>query len=212
LDSWLSLMSTLGEVWKREICWTPKCEESFQELKIILTSVLILKVADLDEDSMVCIYACKEGLGGILSQKDHVVCFESRKIKEHEKNYSTHDLQLATIVHALKMWRHYLMGKRFELRMDHCGLKHLFGQPTINVRQTRWLEFLNEYDIEIKHIRGKENQVVDALSRRSHEVHVLAIYTYKTYLKDKTLEVESSDQLYLQIKRKLTARKFTTEI
>jgi hypothetical protein len=183
--------------------WTPKCEESFQQLKNILTSAPILKIADPDEDFVVCTDACKEGLGGVLSQKDHVVCFESRKLKEHERNYATHDLELATIVHALKMWRHYLMGKRFELRTYHCGLKHLFGQPTLNARKTRWLEFLSEYDFEIKHIKGKENQVVDALSRRAHEVHVSAINMYKTYLKDKILEATNSDHLYLQIKENL---------
>jgi hypothetical protein len=67
------------------------------------------------------------------------------------------------------------MGKKFKLRIDHYGMKHLFGQPTLNAKQTRWLEFLSEYDFEIKHIKGKENQVVDALSRRDHEVHVATI-------------------------------------
>jgi hypothetical protein len=81
-------------------------------------------------------------------------------------------LELATIVHALKMWRHYLMGRIFELRTNQCGLKHLFGQPTLNARKTRWLEFLSECDFEIKNIRGKENQVVDALNIRAHETHV----------------------------------------
>jgi hypothetical protein len=75
------------------------------------------------------------------------------------------------------------MCKKFELRIDQCGLKHLFGQPTLNARQTRWMEFLSEYDFEIKHIKGKENQVVDALSRRAHEVHVESINMYMTYLK-----------------------------
>jgi Mg2+ and Co2+ transporter CorA len=95
------------------------------------------------------------------------------------------------------------MGKRFELRTDHCGLKHLFGQPTLNARKTRWLEFLSEYDFEIKHIKGKENQVVDALNRRAHEVHISAINMYMTYLKDKILEATNSDQHYLQIKENL---------
>jgi hypothetical protein len=109
----------------------------FQQLKDILTSASILKIADPDEDFFVCIDACKEGLGGVLSQNDHVVCYESRKLKEHERNYATHYLELTTIVHALKMWRHYLMGKKFELRTNHFGLKHLFGQPTLNSRKTR---------------------------------------------------------------------------
>jgi hypothetical protein len=74
-----------------------------------------------------------------------VVCYETIKLKEHERLYATHDLELESIVHALNMWKHYLMGKIFETRTDHCGLKYLFGQPSLNVKQSRWLEFLNEY-------------------------------------------------------------------
>jgi hypothetical protein len=84
-----------------------------------------------------------------------VICFKSRKLKEHERLYATHDLELATIAHALKKWRHYLMGKRFEMRTDHNSLKYLFDQPTLNSRQSRWLEFLSEYDFDIKNIKGK---------------------------------------------------------
>jgi hypothetical protein len=107
--------------------WNSKCEESFQQLKVVLISVPILKIAYPYEYILVCMDACKEGLGGVLNQKDHVVCYESKKLKEHERNYATHDLELATIVHTLKKWRHYLMGRRFELGTDHCGMKHLFG-------------------------------------------------------------------------------------
>jgi hypothetical protein len=81
------------------------------------------------------------------------------KLKEHERLYATHDLDLASIVHALKKWRHYLMEKRVELRTNHNGLKYLFDQPTLNARQSRWLEFLYEYDFDIKKIKGKENKV-----------------------------------------------------
>ena len=83
-------------------------------------------------------------------QDNHVRCYESRKLKEHEKNYSTHDLDPAAIVHAFKRWRHYLMGRIFELRIYHCGLKYLFDQPTLNSRKARWLEFLCDFDFEIK--------------------------------------------------------------
>jgi hypothetical protein len=123
-------------------------------------------------------------------------------------NYATHDLELAMIVHTLKMWRNYLMGKKFELRTDHFGLKHLFGQPTLNARQTRWLEFLSEYDFEIKHIKGKENQVFDALSRRDHEVHIANIIMYETYLKDKIIATTNSYQNYLKIKETLQQGSF----
>ena len=108
-------------------------------------------------------------------QDNHVICYELRKFKEHEKNYATHDLELATIVNALKMWRHYLMGRRFELRTYHCGLKYLFDQPTTNARKVRWLEFLCEFDFEMKHIKGKENKVDDELSRKMQEMHVASL-------------------------------------
>jgi hypothetical protein len=91
-------------------------------LKQLLTSASILRIANPNEDFVVCTDACKEGLGGVLSQNGFVICFESRKLKEHKRLYATHDLELAVIVHALKKWRHYLMGKKFELRTDHNGL------------------------------------------------------------------------------------------
>ena len=74
-------------------------------------------------------------------------------MKDHEKNYATHDLELASIAHALKLWRNYLMGRKFELRIDHYGLKYLFDPTTLNARQARWLEFLCEFYFEIKHIK-----------------------------------------------------------
>jgi hypothetical protein len=100
--------------------------------------------------------ACKEGLSGVLTQNGHVIVYESRKLKEHERNYATHDLELAYIVHALNMWRHYLTGKKIELRTNHSGLKYIFKQPTLNASKTRWLEFLSEYGFDIKHIKGKQ--------------------------------------------------------
>jgi hypothetical protein len=84
--------------------WSTKCEESFQMLKHLLTSAPVLKIVDPTKDFTVCTYACKEGLGGVLMQDNHVVSYESKKLKEHERNYVTHDLELATIIHALKMW------------------------------------------------------------------------------------------------------------
>ena len=80
-------------------------------------------------------------------QDNHVICYKSRKLKGHEKNYDTHDLEIETIV-PLKMWRHYLMGRIFELRTYHCGLKYLFDQITLNGRKGRWLEFLCEFDLK----------------------------------------------------------------
>ena len=85
------------------------------------------------------------------------------------------------------------MGRRFELRTDHNGLKYLFDQPTLNARQSRWLEFLCGYDFDIKHIKGNQNKVADALSRRVHELHVMAISMYQTDIKRKILEATNVD-------------------
>jgi hypothetical protein len=93
--------------------WTTKCEESFQHLKDLLTSAPVLKVAGSNEVFFVCTDACKEGLGRVFIQNGHVICYESIKLKEHEKNYATHDFELATIIHVLKMWKHYLMEIKF---------------------------------------------------------------------------------------------------
>ena len=158
--------------------WTLECEKSFEYLKKLLTSAPILRIADPNEDFIVCTDACKEGLGGVLSQNGFVICYESRKLKEHERLYATHDLDLVAIVHALKKWRHYPIGNRFELRTDHNGLKYLFDQPTLNARQSRWIYFLCEYDFDIKHIKGKENKVVVAISRRVHELNDKTISMY----------------------------------
>jgi hypothetical protein len=172
-------------------------------LKQLLTSAPILKIADPSKDYVVCTDACKEGLGGVLIQEGSVICYESRKMKENEKNYATHDLELASVVHALRKWRHYLMGKKFELRTDHNGLKYLFDQATLNARQIRWLEFLCEYDFDIRHIKGKDNKVADALSRKVHELHVTAISMYITELKDRIVEAASVDLQYKRLVAKL---------
>jgi hypothetical protein len=84
--------------------WSQKCQESFDKLKGLLTTTPILKVVDPYKYFTVCVDASKEGLGGVLTQDGHVICYESCKLKEHERNYVTHDLELAVVIHALKMW------------------------------------------------------------------------------------------------------------
>jgi hypothetical protein len=158
----------------------------------LLTSDPIPRIVDPNEDFMVCTDACKEGLGGVLSQNGFIICYESRKLKEHERNYANHDLELAPIVHALNKWRHYLMGRRFKLRTNHNGLKYLFDQPTLNTRQSRWLEFMCEYDFDIKHIKGKENKVAGVLNRRVQKLHATTISMYRTDIKGRILEAANA--------------------
>jgi hypothetical protein len=184
----------------------------FQQLKQLLTSAPILRFADPNEYFVVCTDACKEGLGGVLSHNGFVICYESIKLKEHERNYAIHDLDLATIVHTLKKWRHYLMGRRFELRTYHNGLKYLFDHPTLNARQSRWLEFLCEYDFDIKHIKGKENKVVDALNIRVHELYDTTISMYWTDVKGRISEAANTDLQYRDLVANLQQGKMPQKV
>ena len=104
---------------------------------------------------MVCKDAYNDGLGGVLTQDGHVISYESRKLKIHEKNYATYDLELAAVIHALKMWRHHLIGRKIILMTNNKGLKYLLDQPNLNARRARWLAFLSGYDFEIQHIKRK---------------------------------------------------------
>jgi hypothetical protein len=106
-------------------------------------------------------------------QDGHVVVYASQQLRKHEVNYLTHDLELATVVHTLKIWRHYLMGKRCELYTDHKSLKYIFTQLDLNLRQRRWLELIKDYDLGINYDPGKANVVANALSRRSHGNHLV---------------------------------------
>jgi hypothetical protein len=105
--------------------WIVECEKNFNFLEL-LTSAHVLKIVDPNEIFVVCTDACKEGLGGVLTQNGYVIGYECRNLKENERNYATQDLELVSIFHVLNMWRHYLMGKRFELRIDHIGQNYLF--------------------------------------------------------------------------------------
>jgi hypothetical protein len=176
--------------------WTPKCEERFQSLKHLLTHAPMLKIADPETDFLVCTDAYKEGLGGVLMQEGSVVFYESRKLNEHEVNYVTHDLELAAIVHALKMWRHYLLGRKFVLMTHHCGLPHLFDQPKLNARQARWMDLLSEFDFKIKHIKGKENKVADALSKSMKTICLEVVSTCETNVKERVSNAQETDTFF----------------
>jgi ribonuclease HI len=147
--------------------WTPTCKASFQELKKRLTTAPVLVMPDMEKPFSIYYDASGQGLGSVFMQDDHVVSYTSRQLKKHEVNYPTHDLELAAVVHALKIWRHYLMGKRCELYTDHKILKYIFTQSNLNLWQRRWLELIKDYDLGINYHPGKANVVADALSRRS---------------------------------------------
>ncbi|KAI3810176.1 hypothetical protein L1987_19786 [Smallanthus sonchifolius] len=146
--------------------WTDKQESAFQLLKQKLCSAPILSLPEGTDNFIVYCDASHQGLGCVLMQREKVIAYASRQLKVHEKNYTTHDLELGAVVFALKIWRHYLYGTKCTIFTDHKSLQHIFNQKELNMRQRRWVELLNDYDCDIKYHPGKANVVADALSRK----------------------------------------------
>jgi hypothetical protein len=145
-------------------------------------------------------------------QDGQVVSYASRQLRKHEENYPTHDLELATVVHALKIWRHYLICHRCEIYSDHKSLKYIFTQNDLNLRQRRWLELIRDYDVGINYHPGKANVVADALSRKKHcnatfakrippELHKEIKYLNLTIVNDTTVAMEVEPTLDAEIQK-----------
>ncbi|GJZ54791.1 putative reverse transcriptase domain-containing protein [Tanacetum coccineum] len=118
------------------------------------------------ENFIVYCDASHKGFSAVLLQNEKVIAYASRQLKIHEKNYTTHDLELGAVVFALKIWRHYLYGIKCTVFTDHKSLQHILDQKELNIRHRHWLEFLSDYDCEICYHPGTANVVVDALSKK----------------------------------------------
>jgi hypothetical protein len=110
----------------RELKWDWKCQVSFNQLKLRLMSPPILIMLDLQKGFDIYCDACDQGLGCVLMQEGHMITYVSRQVRKHELNYPTHDLELAAVVHALKIWRHYIMGTKCQVYTDHKSFKYIF--------------------------------------------------------------------------------------
>ena len=161
--------------------WDDKCEEAFQTLKARLTTAPVLATPDSTKPFDVYCDASGTGLGCVLMQDNRVIAYASRSLRNHEKNYPTHDLELAAVIHALKLWRHHLMGTHCNIYTDHKSLKYIFTQADLNMRQRRWLELIKDYDLEVHYHPGKANVVADALSRKS-QCHCLFVEPFNETL------------------------------
>ena len=139
--------------------WDDSCEEAFRELKQRLTTTPILTMSNSDEPYVVFIDASGTGLGGVLMQNGKVVAYASCQLKPHEKNYPTHDLELAVVIFSLNNLEMYLYGENFELYFDHKSLKYLFTQRDLNLRQRRRVEYRVNYDFTLRYSHGKANAV-----------------------------------------------------
>jgi ribonuclease HI len=158
-------LTTLLEKGK-EFKWDEKCQASFEELKKRLTTSPVLIMPDIHKGFDMYCDASRQGLGCVLMQEGKVVAYALRQLRKHEQNYPTHDLELAAVVHALKIWRHYMIGNKCQIFTDHKSLKYIFTQKDLNLRQRIWLELIKDYDLDIQYHPGKANVVADALSRK----------------------------------------------
>ncbi|KAJ9547337.1 hypothetical protein OSB04_019880 [Centaurea solstitialis] len=150
----------------KKFVWEEKQEEALQILKYKLCNAPILALPEGTDNFVVYCDASHQGLGCVLMQNEKVIAYASRQLKIHEKNYTTHDLELGAVVFPLEIWRHYLYGTKCTIFTDHKSLQHILDQKMLNIRQRRWVELLNDYDCEIKYHPGKVNVVADALSRK----------------------------------------------
>ncbi|GJT46973.1 putative reverse transcriptase domain-containing protein [Tanacetum coccineum] len=150
--------------------WGEKEENAFQLIKQKLCSAPILALPEGSEDFVVYCDVSHKGLGAVFfwwkCKREKVIAYAYRQLKVHEKNYTTQDLELGSVVFALKIWRHYLYGTRCTVFTDHKSLQHILDQKELNMRQRRWLELLSDYDCDIRYHPGKANVVADALSRK----------------------------------------------
>ena len=147
--------------------WDDTCEQSFQKLKDCLTTAPVLALPTDQGGMTVYCDASRVRLGCVLMQNGKVIAYASRKLRRHELNYPTHDLEMAAVIFAVKIWRHYLYGEKCEIYTDHKSLQYIQQQRDLNLRQRRWVELLKDYDCQILYHPGKANVVADALSRKS---------------------------------------------
>jgi hypothetical protein len=152
--------------------WSEACEKAFHTLRQHLTSAPVLVQPDNSKPFEVFCDASGTGLGCVLMQEGRVIAYALLELRPHKINYPTHDLELAVVVHALKIWRHYLMGNHCNIFTDHKSLKYIFTQSKLNMRQRRWFELIKDYDLEVHYHPGKANVVADALSHKVHCNHL----------------------------------------
>ena len=142
-----------------------------------MSSCPVLALPDFSQPFVVECDASGEGLGAVLMQNHHPIAFESKKLKNYECHYSIYDKEMLAILHALTKFRQYLVGNKFKIKTDHNSLKYFLEQKELNERQQKWVSKVQAYDFEIEYVKGKNNIVVDALSRRPASLSFMSIST-----------------------------------
>jgi hypothetical protein len=170
IPNFSKIVKPITDLLKKEekFVWNTERDKAFWTLKKLLTTSPVLEQPDITKSFDVYCDASGTGLGCVLMQEGRVIAYSSRQLRTHEEHYPTHDLELAAVVHALRTWRHYLLGNVAHIFTNHKSLKYFFTQADQNMRQRRWLELIKDYNLEIHYHPGKANVVADALSHKAH--------------------------------------------
>jgi hypothetical protein len=160
---------------KNSFHWNEESEKCFRNLKEIMSTTPVLATPDFSKPFIIECDASGFGIGAIMMQDGHPIAFESRKLNKKEGLQSTYNKEMLAIMHALTKWRQYLLGSKFSVRTDHNSLQYLLQQKTLTTEQQKWIEKIATFDMEILHKRGKDNIVVDSLSRKDEEAQVFAV-------------------------------------
>ena len=142
-----------GVAWK----WSDRCQTSFEDLKAAMMKDPVLALPDITKPFEVQTDASDFALGGVLLQECHPVTYESRKLSEAEKNYTAQEKEMLAVIHCLRTWRHYILGSKFLVKTDNSAVSHFFTQPKLTSKQSRWHEFIAEFDFHFEHKAGHTN-------------------------------------------------------
>lgn len=220
LEKHLSSLTPLTSVKMdaKSFAWGEKEEVAFQNIKRLITTLPCLKNLDYDSDEPVWLFtdASASGIGAALFQGKEwdlssPIAYESRLMTPAEQNYPVHEQELLAIVHALTKWRLLLLGMKVNVMTDHHSITHLLKQRTLSWRQARWLERLSEFDLKLNYIRGKENTIADALSRKDADEEAAAVTVMEGSIPSKIMaNIKAgyeADQFCRQLRSVLPLRK-----
>jgi hypothetical protein len=187
-----TIAAPLHELAKKGVSfnWGPTHQQVFDTLKSKLTQAPLLQLPDFDKMFELECDASGLGIGGVLLEGGKLVAFFSEKLSGPSLNYSIDDKELYALVRVLHTWQHYLWSREFVIHSYHESLKYLKGQGNLNKRHARWIEFIETFPYIIKHKKGKDSIIADALSRR---YNMLSQLDYKIFCLKTLKELYATD-------------------
>lgn len=183
--------------------WSEECQQAFEMLKQAVSTEPVLRLPDFGLPFEVHTDASDRAIGGVLVQEGHPCAFESRKLKDAEQRYTTHEKEMTAVIHCLDAWKHYLLGTKFTVVTDNVANTYFKTQKKLSPKQARWQEFLGEFNFVWVHRPGKQNQVADALSRKEVQEYVASLTTVYTDFLDRIKEQSQSDNAYQKLKKQV---------